>query len=169
MGRVFFIRHAAVVLDPRRPAPEWLLSEDGLDAARRLACEPRLAEVGRIVSSPEPRALGTAAPLADARGLELTVDDDLREVERGSLPVLARRDYVALVGRYLGGEGVDGWEPAAEARARFAAAVDRHRANHDGDTAIVTHGLVLALHLGLDPARWEALPLPAVVEASPEE
>jgi broad specificity phosphatase PhoE len=164
MSRVFFIRHAAVVLDPR-PAPEWRLSAEGVDAARRLARELRLVGVGRIVSSPEPKALDTAAPLAEARGLELAVEDDLREVARDELPVLARRDYVALVGRYLGGESLDGWEPADEARARFAAAVYRHRAEHAGDTAIVTHGLVLALYLGLTPARWEAMRLPDVLEA----
>ena len=165
MSRVFFIRHAAVRLDPSAPSAEWKLSDAGRAAAAALALDSRFSRVERIAVSSESKALATAAPIAQALALDVHEDDDLREVDRGELPILARAEYVALVGRYLDGEPLEGWEPAEQARARFTAAVARHRAHVSGDLAIVSHGLVISLHLGLSPERWEALTLPDVIEA----
>jgi broad specificity phosphatase PhoE len=85
-------------------------------------------------------------------------------VRRTRQPILPRAGYVALVGRYLAGEPIDGWEPAAEARARFAACARALAGDARGPLALVTHGLVLSLHLGLSPEEWEALRLPDVVQ-----
>jgi broad specificity phosphatase PhoE len=57
---------------------------------------------------------------------------------------------------------VEVWEPAAEARARFAASVRALAGEARGPLALVTHGLVLSLYLGLSPEEWEALRLPDV-------
>jgi broad specificity phosphatase PhoE len=68
------------------------------------------------------------------------------------------------VRRYLAGEPVDGWERAAEARARFSGALERVAAAADGHAAVVTHGLVISLRLGYGLEEWRALRLPDVVE-----
>ena len=164
--RLYLVRHAAVVLDVDRPAPEWRLTEAGREAAAELARSRSWDGVVLVATSPEPKARDTATPIAAAVGIPLRVEPGLREVERGSQPVLEREEYVALVERYLRGEPVEGWEPAAEASARFTAAVEGLLAEATGDVVAVTHGLVIALYLGLDRAAWANLALPDVLEVS---
>ena len=167
MPRLLFVRHTAVELLDGVPPRDWPVTEEGRRAAERLARDPIWREVAHVATSPEGKAVETARPLARAAELAPRVDDDLREVAR-ELPVLPRAEYVALVTRWLDGEDVPGFEPREHAARRFAAAVDRAAAASPGPTAVVTHGLVLALHLGLTPDEWTALPLPgiaAVVES----
>jgi broad specificity phosphatase PhoE len=156
---VWFVRHAAVDLRLDAPASTWQLTEEGHAAAAALAA--RLAPVPRVLSSPEPKAVATGAPLARASGVELEIDDRLREVER-ALNLPSYDEHRAAVRRYLGGGAVDGWEPAPGARDRFAAAL----AGLDG-AAVVTHATVLALFLGYDFERWERIQLPDVIEWQP--
>jgi broad specificity phosphatase PhoE len=108
--------------------------------------------------------MATAEPIAAAAGLPLRVEGDLREVRRTNQRVLPREEYVALVARFLTGADVEGWESAQVARARFSACVERLARDADGPLAVVTHGLVLSLHLGYDLEKWLALRLPDVVE-----
>ena len=162
--RLYLVRHAAVVIDPNRPAPEWPLSEAGRDAASELARSRAWDPDGIVAASPEPKARETAEPIAAAADVEVHVEPDLREVARGALPVLERADYVALVARYLAGEAIEGWEPAAEARERFAASIERLLTETRGEVVAVTHGLVIALFLGLTLEEWAALPLPALLQ-----
>jgi broad specificity phosphatase PhoE len=151
-----FVRHAEVQLRPDAPASTWELTDEGRAAAEELAL--RLPRVPLVLSSPEAKAVGTAGPIARANGVELVVDERLREVERaGNLP--SYEEHVAAVARYLDGEPVDGWEPREQAEARFREAV----AGVD-DAVVVTHGTVLALFLGLDHAQWRAMRLPEVYE-----
>jgi broad specificity phosphatase PhoE len=156
---VWFVRHAAVDLKLDSPASTWQLSEEGRRAADELAA--RLAPVPRVLSSPEPKAVATAEPLARLSGVEVQLDLRLREVERATnLPGYEQhRDAVRA---YLEGGEVDGWEPAAEARARFAEAVEGL-----GDVAVVTHATVLSLFLGYSFDEWERIALPDVIEWPP--
>jgi broad specificity phosphatase PhoE len=156
---LLFVRHAQVVLRRDVPASTWELSDDGRAAAEELAL--RLPAAPRVVTSPEPKALATAEPIARANGVEVVVDERLREVERWpNLP--SYEEHVAAVARYLAGEPVDGWEPREQADRRFREAV----AGLD-DAVVVTHGTVLALFLGLDLASWRAMRLPEVYEWTP--
>jgi 2,3-bisphosphoglycerate-dependent phosphoglycerate mutase len=160
--RLLFVRHTAVELLDGVPPRDWPVTEEGRRAAERLAREPIWRELAHVATSPEGKAVATARPLARAAELAPRVDDDLREVAR-DVPVLPRGEYVDLVTRWLGGEDVPGLEPQEQAARRFAAAVDRAAAASPGPTAVVSHGLVLALHLGLTPNEWAALPLPGIV------
>jgi broad specificity phosphatase PhoE len=159
--RLLFVRHTAVELLDGVPPRDWPVTEEGRRAAERLAREPIWRELTHVATSPEDKAVETARPLARAAELAPHVDDDLREVAR-ELPVLPRAEYAELVARWLGGEDLPGFEPREHAARRFAAAVDRAAAASPGPTAVVTHGLVLALHLGLTPHEWAALPLPGI-------
>lgn len=154
---VTFVRHAPVELRLDVPASTWVLSDEGRAAAEELAL--RLPPVPRVLSSPEPKAVGTAEPIARANGVELVLDERLREVERrANLP--SYQEHAAAVERYLAGGLVDGWEPREQAERRFREAV----AELDDDAVVVTHGTVLALFLGLDHASWQAMRLPEVYE-----
>jgi broad specificity phosphatase PhoE len=162
VARLYLIRHVEVALRAGTPPEEWLPTPAGLEAAERLALESFAPGLTLVASSPEPKAVATARPLSAATGAELRVEDDLREARRPGTPILERDAYVALVARYLAGEEVPGWEPAAAARARFAACVERVAAGGRGPLAVVTHGLVLSLYLGYGVEEWRALRLPDV-------
>jgi hypothetical protein len=74
-------------------------------------------------------------------------------------------DYAAhreAVRRYLEGESVPGWEPAAATRARFAEALEGL-----DDAAVVTHATVLSLFLGYGFEQWGRIALPDVIEWQP--
>ena len=156
---LWLVRHATVELRLEEPASTWTLDDAGHAAAEELA--ERLAPVPRVLSSPEPKAVATAEPLARRSGVAVEVDDRLREVERArNLPDADA--HRAAVRAYLDGEPVDGWEPRDAALARFREAVDGL-----DDAAVVTHATVLALFLGYSFEQWEAICLPDVIEFTP--
>ncbi|MGH3002002.1 MAG: histidine phosphatase family protein [Gaiellaceae bacterium] len=142
---LLLVRHAAVVVDPAVPSREWPLSAQGRGAATALSLP-----AGAALASPEQKARDTAR----LAGLDAEVDERLCEVDRPWSDA-----YPALVGRYLAGEDVRGWEPREAALARMCAALD------DFDGVAVSHGLVISLYAGLGFAQWRALPFPAIVEA----
>jgi broad specificity phosphatase PhoE len=156
---VWFVRHAQVVIDLGQPASDWRLSAVGRAAAEELA--QRLSPVARVVSSTEPKAVATAEPLARLSGVQLELDERLREVERAAnLPDVG--SHRAAVRAYLRGEDVDGWEVSTAARARFAAALERV-----DEAAVVTHATVLALFLGYDFEAWARIGLPDTIAWRP--
>ena len=152
---LWFVRHAPVELQLDRPASTWELSEEGRADAEALA--RRLAPVARVLSSPEPKAVATAEPIARLSHVAVETDARLREVERAdNAPTYdAHRDAVR---RYLAGEPVDGWESRDDALARFRAAVE----GVDG-AVVVTHGTVLSLFLGYGFDEWNSIALPDVI------
>ena len=79
---LWFVRHAPVELRLDRPASTWELSDDGRADAEALA--RRLAPVPRVLSSPEPKALATAEPLARLSGVAIEVEGRLRQVGSSS-------------------------------------------------------------------------------------
>ena len=156
---VWFVRHAQVVLELDRPASSWKLSAEGHAAADDLAVS--LAPVPRVLSSPEPKAVATAEPLARRSGVEVEVDARLGEVARdANLPDAA--SHRAAVRAYLSGEAIHGWESADVACARFSTALDGL-----DDAAVVTHATILALFLGYDFDAWSRIALPDVIEWQP--
>lgn len=148
------IRHALPLREHRSDgAADPGLSEEGLDQARRLAdwWAPFGADV--LVTSPMRRARETAAPLAEALGLEPEVVDDIAEYDAhlpSYVPVeelMADPEALAII--------AEEWlSPEAEAtrqtfRGRVVAAIDDISVRHDGADriAIVCHGGVINAHL----------------------
>ena len=161
-----FVRHAAPEIDPARPPAAWRLSGAGRAAAAGLSA--RVA-VDVIVSSPEPKALETAAALDGP----LELDPRLREHDRAGVPFFATPgEFAAAVeaGFARPDEVVFGVESFAAAGRRFAAAVEAAVEAHPGErVAIVSHGTVIALHLarvrgGDAAALWRGLAMPDVIE-----
>ena len=162
-----YVRHAMALRDADRPEPEWELGPVGRAAARELAAQlPRSVAMAVVVSSTEPKALGTAAPIAERFGVELVPDERLVEADRPW--VGSPNEYRSMAHRYLAGKATPGWEDAAEVVERMAAAVQEARAAVPGErVAVVSHGLALCLHLGselpegFDPsALWARLSFP---------
>jgi broad specificity phosphatase PhoE len=172
--RLVLVRHAQVRLEPGVPPERWELTDDGLADAQRLAASPVFAGVEAVATSPEPKARATAEPIAGAAGLELRVERDLREAERGAAPVDDRAAFVARVDAWLGGGPTPGWEELDVASARIVGCVSRLLGESSGDLVVVSHGTVLSLYLAwlrgrerVDLREWEAIPLPAVAVVDP--
>lgn len=165
VGPVTFVRHAMAVPDWSAAPCEWHLDADGRAAAARLAGRLEVApRLGAIVCSSEPKALETAAAVAERWGGDVVADDRLREVARP----WTGPGYRSVAHRYLRGDRPDGWEPYEDVADRAGAAVDGARDAAGGDpVVVVSHGLVLAVHLGacLGPgfdreAFWSCLAFP---------
>jgi broad specificity phosphatase PhoE len=162
-----YVRHAMALRDTDRPPREWELGPAGRAAARVLAAQlPRSVAPAVVVSSTEPKALATAAPIAERFGVEVVPDERLVEAHRPW--VGSPDDYRAMAHRYLAGFATPGWEDAGAVVDRMAAGVRAARASVSGrPVAVVGHGLSLCLHLasvlpeGFDPSGlWARLSFP---------
>lgn len=153
------VRHARPLVDPTTDPAYWTLSDDGMDAARRLGSRLResAARAPAVVVSTEPKAIATAESLECG---PVRTDERLGEVTRPWFDDDA--SFRAAVHAYLSGEQQPGWEPWDAATGRFDAAID---AVPDG-CIVVSHGTVMAAWLGMrleavDPvAFWRDLAFP---------
>lgn len=167
--RVLLIRHGATVLsaeDRFAGATDVDLSEEGRRQARMLA--ERLADekVGAVYASPMKRTRETASIVATPHGLELRIEDGLREIDHGRWEGLTRAEVEARhATEYAAWEedpftfapegGENGLSVMARALPALRAIVNRH----PGETvAVVSHKatirLVLSSLLGFDPRGY---------------
>jgi len=129
------------------------LNATGLEQARALADLLARAPLVAIYASDLVRARDTAVIVAEAHGLDVKLDSDLREKNFGSWEGLTdveilRRFPDAVRGRWGDGETT---EAVAE---RATAAIDRIRALHTaGPVLVVSHGgplRAILAHLGVE-------------------
>jgi broad specificity phosphatase PhoE len=170
MTKLIFIRHSTPLIDPTRPARDWVLSAEGHAAATALAERLVGHRIGKIISSNEPKARQTAEAIAIALHLPLSLDKDLREHERANVGYLPRPDFEASIARFFTqpGELAFGEETADHVFARFSGAVERGVEPNQGTIALVTHGTALTLYLartiGIAPLPfWHSLTLPMAI------
>jgi 2,3-bisphosphoglycerate-dependent phosphoglycerate mutase len=170
MTTLVLVRHAQSAVSPDIPNRDWPLSEKGVGQAASLA--PVLAELGvdAVASSPYLRAVETLRPYAEAAGLAIATDEDLRERELGGwledpaeVEEAIRRMHADPDWRLT-----DDGETGRECVARFQAALERVVAAHPGRTiAVGSHGGVLG-HLiarhrnGLPDRFWNMIRNPHV-------
>ena len=172
--RLILIRHAMPIVDDSRPSATWKLSESGRNAAKALASDLSAISIQSIVSSEEPKAIETAAIIAETLGISWSTAPGLHEHERGRLDWLGEEAWHAQIRRFFDRprDVVFGYESARDSLARFKTAVEsvldqpEHRT---GTIAIVSHGTVMSLYaadkLGDDPyVIWKNLDLPDYVE-----
>jgi len=147
---VHLLRHGEVynpdgILYGRRDG--FHLSELGVRMAERVAERIGDRDITHLVSSPLERAQETAAPLAQARGLEVTLEPRVIESEnwfegqqfgRGDSPLRNPRTWLKLWNPFRPSWG----EPYAEIVDRMMAAVhDARRAAEGHEAVIVSHQL----------------------------
>jgi len=175
--RLYLIRHAEVLLRGDIPMAAWPLSPEGEQQAKDLGRSRTWSDLTLIASSPESKAVATGRPIAEETGLELCIEPDLHEVDRGATPLVSRAEYEGLVAAHFASpdESVGGWETGADARQRTVACIERLAEKATGSLCVVSHGLVLShflAHLhGLtspDLDEWRAIPLPAVAVVDPD-
>ena len=164
MTRIVLVRHAQSAPTPDLPELAWPLSERGRQQAQDLAAV--LAELGveALASSPYVRAIDTLRPFAEAAGLEIQVDPDLRERELGGW--IADVAEVEEAVRRMHADPAyhrEGGESAHACLARFDAALARVAAANAGRcVAVGSHGAILshflARHLAdLPEAFWRRI------------
>jgi broad specificity phosphatase PhoE len=166
------VRHGAPAVRPDAPAHDWELDPAGFDDVWALRDSGRLPRGAVWCSSPEPKAVQTAALLTDG---EVSVVEGLREHRRDSTTWYD--DFPAVVRRAFAEpdrSAAPGWEPLATCRERVVTAVtvllDAHP---DVPLVLVGHGTawtVLAAELtgtAPDLGRWESLQMPDLVTVEP--
>ncbi|MCB1016681.1 MAG: histidine phosphatase family protein [Acidimicrobiales bacterium] len=150
--QLWLIRHALPVRVEGGPGPaDPGLAPAGHEQARRLAAWLRGQPFDAVWTSPLRRARETAAPLAEALGLEVVVDEDLAEWDREADAYIPIEELKAegdpryqelLDGTWAGEDG------GAAFRQRLLAAMDRIVAAHPGgEVAVVCHGGVINVYL----------------------
>lgn len=160
-AEVFLIRHADAL-----PGPDEVieggydvqsLSELGRKQAEALGERLRGAGLAAVYSSPIGRARETAGYVARAAGVEVLIEDDLREVGLGHIGPEAREalttdeitialrkrlhEIAVIIGTTGRWSAIAGSEPSAALRARVTGVVDRIATRHPGRrVAAVSHG-----------------------------
>jgi probable phosphomutase (TIGR03848 family) len=156
--------------------PDVHLNDEGHAQAKALV--QRLAEVPlvAIYSSPLERALETAQPLANARGLEVKVRPALGETRYGdwtgrTLKDLKEEALWPVVQVYPTGVRFPGGESIPEVQGRLVAELDGIRDAHPGETvAVFCHSdpikLAVATYAGVPTDLFQRLTIsPASVTA----
>jgi broad specificity phosphatase PhoE len=157
---LLLVRHSVPAPDPSVPSEEWRLSEEGRSLCGPLAIQVGAHEPRRLLTSPEPKALETAELIAPVLGLDVEIEDGLRETAREQNVLHERiRQLFAKPDEVVFGE-----ESASAALARFSRVVE----GVEEQAAFVTHGTVISLYVaGSDPdggfEYWKTLGLPHVV------
>jgi broad specificity phosphatase PhoE len=88
MTHIFLVRHGVTIWHPENRyagTSDVALDPDGYAQAERLASWASEAELAAVWCSPLKRARETAAPAARAAGLELHIDERLREIDFGKI------------------------------------------------------------------------------------
>jgi broad specificity phosphatase PhoE len=159
--KLYLIRHAQSaanvrnVLDTALPGPP--LTELGQQQAQTLADRLGDEPIAAVYASQALRAQQTAAPLAAALAIDVSVVEGVHEVSVGELEGRGDHEaietYMATVRPWTRGDlsvSMPGGESGHDVRARFTTAVAELRAKHepadpDGAIALVSHGGAIRL------------------------
>jgi 2,3-bisphosphoglycerate-dependent phosphoglycerate mutase len=144
---LYFIRHAQSHPSRNRHYSEWPLSLKGQKQARQLSNVLRLLGVEKIFSSPFLRCLKTIEPFARSRGIDVVVEDDLRERLVAKTLIDGFNDVWNESWKDFD-YALPGCETSSQAQKRFVTAVSSILGRNGHRTiAISTHGNVMGLFL----------------------
>jgi probable phosphoglycerate mutase len=170
--RVILWRHGQTAWNVERRfqgSTDVELTETGIAQARRAAGLLVHLRPDAIVASDLSRAAATAAELSVCTGLEVTLEEGLRETYAGVWQGLTHEEIIARYGdeyaAWKRGEPVrrGGGELETEVADRAAPVVLRHaeKLPEDGTLVVVSHGgtirTTIGRLLGLEPHSWESL------------
>ncbi len=153
---IYLLRHAESAPSRDLPEPDWPLSRQGADQARRWATHLSGLDIARVCSSPFVRAVATVRPFWEARQLPIEIEPDLRErtlsaqrIDNFEEPL--RRSWEDFDYALPGGES------SRTCRRRIVDCVTRLASSHAGTLLVSSHDNALALFLNaLDPSfGWE--------------
>ncbi len=154
----YLIRHAQSRPSSSIEDPAWPLSRLGFEQAETLGSLLESLDITRVYSSPYVRCLSTIEPFVKRSGLDLIVDEDLRERK---LVEAIRKDFGEVWRRSWEdfAFALPGCESSLDAQSRFVDAVRRIVRVESGTIGICAHGNVMGLllnHLESGYGREEA-------------
>jgi len=164
--QLLLIRHALPLRSRQGEGANPELSDLGVEQAARLPEALERYRVALVISSPQRRAIQTAAPVADSFNLPLRVDDRLAEYDQDLahyVPIEQLRDeFPDQWERLAGGHLPLGIDEGAFLKRVLAALDDVVRSSDHNDTAaIFSHGGVInvILHRILGTDRLLSFPI----------
>lgn len=162
--RIYLVRHCAAL----GQEPDAELTDEGRAQAERLADFLSGRPVDAIVSSPFRRAVATIRPLAERLGLEIRVDDRLRERVLSAEPVADWMERLEASFHDLDLR-LPGGESSREAMARGVSVIEELIGRPHRAVVVVTHGNLMSLILKRYDASfgfegWRRLGNPDVYE-----
>ncbi|MFE1439572.1 histidine phosphatase family protein [Streptomyces sp. NPDC058739] len=163
--RLLLIRHGQTtanldyLLDTAFPGAP--LTELGERQAAALVESVAEEDISAVYASPLTRTRRTAAPLADALGLEVRVRDGLREVAAGDMEMLPGltgegEAYFRTVVAWMHGDTalrMPGGESGEEVLARYDAVIAEAADSGAATAAVVSHGAAIRLWTGVRAAN----------------
>lgn len=164
MLRLYFMRHGETVWNTERRyqgMTDIELSEEGLRQAECAAERFKNIHIDKIYCSPLKRAVATAKPIADVKGLEVISEDAFREIHFGewegkTVPELTEiygESYLRFI-REPHNYGFPGEGSVDNVIERLKVGIDRVIENDEGNVLIVSHGGIIRLMImyimGLD-------------------
>lgn len=178
MANLILIRHAETKRVAGVNAHDWQLTDEGQQRCIMLAEKMQQFGLQAIFSSPEPKAIQTARPIADRFGIPLTTLEGLREHDRRNVQYVGDdADFRDTIKRLFEqpDQLIYGNETANQAYDRFYTAVHEAIAQQpDRNLALVSHATVLTLFIsrmtGSDPySFWSQLGMPAYIVVDPHD
>lgn len=159
---IYVIRHCKA----EGQSPDASLTDEGIVQAKALAAFLSGRQIDYIVSSPFKRAVKTIEPFAKKLGIDIEVDDRLRERALSSTQMpdwleKLKATFLDMDLQYEGGESSN------EAMKRIVKVIDDIASGGSDNAAIVTHGRIMSLLLHYyNPAfsfeQWKGLSNPDV-------
>lgn len=140
---VHYVTHPNVLVDPDAPIERWGLDATGVARATTMLRQPWVADVGRVVSSDETKALQTAELLAAHLGLQVEVRAGIGENDRSATGFLPPDEFERTADAFFAEpeRSVRGWERAVDAQRRIVDALaDLLDAPTADRTVVVGHG-----------------------------
>lgn len=145
--KIVLVRHSKTIIEPEINSMLWALSDDGRQAAERLAQDPIFEGTEVIYSSQQVKAVDTANIIGAT--LQVPVLQEAGLAELSSVTSGFIEDYAGTIHRLYAGEitNINGGETLNEALERFNRAVGSIAAKHADSSkiAIVSHANVLSL------------------------
>ncbi|MFZ0679187.1 histidine phosphatase family protein [Candidatus Binatus sp.] len=166
---VLLVRHAEPVAPGTRGFDEFTrpLTAKGIRDAEQLREIHASTRIDAAYSSPYLRARQTIEPIAQARGLEITTIEDLRERMLSQAELPDWRTHIKHSWKDFD-YAPPGGETGRIAQARIVRVLDSIASRHSSGTVILaSHGnlIALALHAFMpkvDYEFWKSIPMPAV-------
>lgn len=165
--KIYLVRHAEGQWW-KAPDESRSLTEKGFEDAEKLSDILKDHPIDAIFSSPYPRAYQTIAPTAIKLGLEIHIENDLRERKLGEN--ISDKDFASAVAKTWQDPNFahPNGESNVEAQKRAVTLVKKLQLKHPNENiALASHGNIIALILqafdpAVDFAFWQSLSMPDV-------
>ena len=163
-----FFRHALTKIDHTKPAYQWVLSDEGMQEAKKILTSGEFDDIDVIYTSTEKKAIQTAYYLSKKLEKEIIADSRLNELNRGHDFIDTKKEYEETVAKAFlhMNSRVQKWESAHNALTRFQKTIEEIGKKYSNKKIlVVSHGIVLTLYfvklLELSPnelfTRWKSL------------